>query len=122
MFLLSSVKMRTGILRWWTEKILSSFSKHGLSYELIDLRDPDWYPQFTARLTAARPEFCFSFQRMGTNIQVNDGSNFWERTGIPFLSYLETVRITLPNSMRPRGGACICYMVVLIFSSCISAS
>jgi hypothetical protein len=77
-----------GILRWWTEKILSSFSKHGLSYELIDLMDPDWHSQFTARLAAARPEFCFSFQGMATNIQLNNGYNLWERTGIPFLSYL----------------------------------
>lgn len=77
-----------GILRWWTEKILASFSKHGLPFELIDLMDPNWQSQLTARLGTARPEFCFSFQGVGTNIYSNDGSNFWERTGIPFFSYL----------------------------------
>jgi glycosyltransferase involved in cell wall biosynthesis len=92
-----------GILRWWTEKILASFLKHGLSSELIDLRDPGWNSQLNARLSQGRPEFCFSFQGMGTAMQANDGSNFWERTGIPFFTYLGDSPYHAPKHHAAEG-------------------
>jgi hypothetical protein len=78
-----------GILRWWTEKILAALAgQGGLSQQLIDLKDAGWREKLSACLSVAKPEFCFSFQGIGMELRLEDGSNLWIRNAIPFLSYL----------------------------------
>ena len=76
-----------GILRWWTENILNGFSRHGYDWKLIDLLDSTWPAKLSEIMNAGAPQFCFSFQGIGMDIQVN-GENAWVRAGIPFFTYL----------------------------------
>jgi hypothetical protein len=76
-----------GILRWWTESILNGFASHGYAWRLIDLLDSNWPAKLGEIMNAGAPQFCFSFQGMGMDIQVN-GENAWSRAGIPFFTYL----------------------------------
>ncbi len=76
-----------GILRWFTEKILAGFEKHGLHHNLIDLMAPGWQVRLNESLTV-RPEFCFSIQGMGMDMRLDNGDNLWTRLNIPFVSCL----------------------------------
>lgn len=76
-----------GILRWWTEKVLNGFTRHGYEWRLIDLMDATWPAKLGDIMNAGAPEFCFSFQGMGMDIKVGV-ENAWTRAGIPFLTYL----------------------------------
>jgi hypothetical protein len=72
-----------GILRWWTEKILTAFSFHGLSCKMIDLMQADWRTDLTTCLSVGKPEVCFSFQGMGMAMPMPSGENLWERLEAP---------------------------------------
>jgi hypothetical protein len=75
-----------GILRWWTEQILSGFSRYGLDYKLIDMQE-NWREPLIEAIVERKPEFCFSFQGFGMVLKIN-GENFWSQNNIPFISYL----------------------------------
>jgi hypothetical protein len=77
-----------GILRWWTEQVLTTFAARGLSCKVIDLRKPEWRADLTTCLAIGKPEFCFSFQGMGMTMPLPSGENLWQRLGVPFLSCL----------------------------------
>ena len=92
-----------GILRWWTEKILSGFARRGLSSTLIDLRDPGWRAHLADRLVHGKPEFCFSFQGFGMDLKLN-GVNYWSLNEIPFLSYLGDNPYHAPSLHAAEGS------------------
>ncbi|HVW07898.1 MAG TPA: hypothetical protein VHC90_04920 [Bryobacteraceae bacterium] len=76
-----------GILRWWTEHVLEAFSPHGYDRKLIDLHDSAWPARLGEIMSTGAPQFCFSFQAMGMDVQIN-GENAWTRAGIPFFTCL----------------------------------
>ena len=76
-----------GMLRWWTERIVDGFRRHGLDHRIIDLEQPDWRIRLGDILVAGNPTFCFSFQGFGMDLRLG-GGNYWAQNGIPFLSYL----------------------------------
>lgn len=76
-----------GILRWGTEIILAAFEKYGMSHQLIDLQNPEWVQHLNASLSIAKPTLCFSFQSIGTDIQVDHHCNIWSRLEVPFLTH-----------------------------------
>jgi hypothetical protein len=92
-----------GILRWWTEKILAGLAGHGLSHQLIDLRDARWSAKLNECLSVSKPEFCFSFQGLGMGLLLDTGENLWTRNAIPFLSYLGDSPYHAPSLHAAQG-------------------
>lgn len=76
-----------GIVKWWTEHILTAFARRGLSHRLIDLCGGDCSSKLADCLLDGNPAFCFSFQGMGMDFALN-GENYWSLHSIPFFSYL----------------------------------
>lgn len=92
-----------GILRWFTEKALAGFEKHGLAHKLIDLREPGAELQLLGALARGKPEFCFSWQGMGMDISLNNGENLWTNAGIPFVSCLGDNPYHMPQLHAAKG-------------------
>jgi hypothetical protein len=93
-----------GSVRWWTQQVLGCFAAYGLSSRLIDILDADWVSQLREQLAIGKPHFCFSVEGVGMNVQLNDGDNFWVRSGIPFLSYMVNSPYHWPSCSSVEGS------------------
>jgi hypothetical protein len=91
-----------GILDWWTRHILEAFEHFGFGHCVVDMLHPDWRTALSDALAAGKPEFCFSFQGIGMNLQI-EGQNYWSQNQIPFFSYLGDSPYHAPNLHAAQG-------------------
>jgi hypothetical protein len=92
-----------GILAWWTKSIADRMAMYDVSVQIIDLLQEGWAAQLDAKLKQGRPDFCFSFQGIGMNLNIEAG-NLWANLKVPFISSMGDAPYYSPGLHRAVGA------------------
>jgi hypothetical protein len=91
-----------GILAWWTQCIADRMAMYGISVQIIDMLQEDWAAKLDARLKQGRPDFCFSHQGIGMNLNLESG-NLWTSLKIPFIGIMGDAPYQAPSLHKASG-------------------
>jgi hypothetical protein len=92
-----------GILAWWTKSIADRMAMYDISVQVIDLLQEGWAAKLDARLKHGQPDFCFSFQGIGMNLNIEAG-NLWTNLKVPFISSMGDAPYFSPGLHRVAGA------------------